>query len=290
MATTGSFSLSGGGGNTAGNDESLSNFETNFDDLGDTEASGWGKRKCSAAQLTAAAAEAASSEAAAVVVKKQEKAADPGARARCKQTYQDTAPGWLNCKPHQGKCWGHDWISEKTHGKGACIKAWGCKAVLCPDGIGEKGIFMGYDCAKWSAKQIAVGLLSCKGSQESKSGMICTKATVKHIELMSQSSGMLMMKRTVCKGSQCFVFKSGMCIDVGKNVWSSISNGAIGAKMGRQGQAFAKLAEKLLVQYKNKLPEKHLCSDSRNKAAAAHAWLGKHYKDATKGKQALLLF
>ena len=115
------------------------------------------------------------------------------------------------------------------------------------------------------------------------------------------------MKRAVCKNNKCAVFKSefskasqpccdtpslsvfpragGLCIDVGKKVWSSIYNPKIKDMKG-EAIKFGEEAEKLLVQYKDVLPEKHLCSDTRNKGKGN----GKAIKDATKGKTALLLF
>ena len=76
----------------------------------------------------------------------------------------------------------------------------------------------------------------------------------------------------------------GLCIDVGKEVWSSIANQEIKDPKG-EAIKFAKEAEKLLAQYKNVLPEKHLCSDTRHKIPLVGT-----PKDAHFGKIAVLLF
>ena len=82
----------------------------------------------------------------------------------------------------------------------------------------------------------------------------------------------------------------GLCIDVGKEVWSHIYSHNIKDPKG-EAMKFAKEAEKLLVRYKNVLPEKHLCSDTRHKKDKnPPECLSYACNDATLGKTAVLLF
>jgi len=214
-------------------------------------------------------------------------ASDPGAPARCKQvnTASGTAPGKLDCKPWQDQFG----LAKWTTGKGAkakCVAAWGGK-VSCPDGITSQGVFLTKFCAKWQSDLVALGLMETSGSQASGGVLVATKALAKHVHKMSQNSGVLLMKRAVCKNNKCSVFKSGLCIDVGKKVWSSPMNHNIKDPKG-EAMKFATEAEKLLVQYKNVLPEKHLCSDKRHKKdKKCPSWA---CKDAKIGKNAVLLF
>jgi len=202
---------------------------------------------------------------------------DPGAPARCKQVYKGTAAArLLDCKFPQNYCG----LAKYTKGKAKCVKGWGGKAVSCPDGIGSNGVFLTKFCAKWSSRMVAMGLM-----EVSAGGHIATKAVVKHVHKMSQNSGVLLMKRVVCKHNKCAVFKAGLCVDLRKKVWSSILNTRL-KKPQREAMRFAKEAEKLLVKYKNALPKKHLCSDTRN------MYRGRSYKlrDAALAKSATLLF
>ena len=92
-------------------------------------------------------------------------------------------------------------------------------------------------CSKWSSVSATTGMMECRKDNDS---LKCTKAIVKHVHtmsqvnikyaqtlpqpprrchlhylqlssqlgLLSQYSGVLIMKRMVCKGTKCFVFKS----------------------------------------------------------------------------------
>merc|ERR1719498_648216 len=75
---------------------------------------------------------------------------------------------------------------------------------------------------------------------------------------------------------KCAVYKTGLCIDLGYNVWSSVFNRQpkslfsrgtyvhIGRNMERESREFANHAAVLLHKYGNKLPIKHRCSNNRN--------------------------
>ena len=95
----------------------------------------------------------------------------------------------------------------------------------------------------------------------------CLKIQALHANQMSRSAGVLVLKRSSCAG-KCSVFKSGLCIDLRRNVWTSSYNIQIlKAKGGmmKQVKRFARYAKRLLKKYKNKLPKKHRCSDHRHK-------------------------
>merc|ERR1711924_498431 len=96
------------------------------------------------------------------------------------------------------------------------------------------------------------------------------KQIVLHPNQMSRSAAVLMVKRSSCVGNKCAVFKTGLCIDLRRNIWSSAFNDnsyykSIGSKMGAQRKEFGRLAKKLLKKHNNKLPEKYQCSDSRHR-------------------------
>ena len=99
-----------------------------------------------------------------------------------------------------------------------------------------------------------------------------------------------MMKRVSCDaGGKCAVFKAGLCIDLGKPVWSSTFNevpkasksvlsiqhgNSHGNKHGKQyeqAKKFGELAAALLKQHDNALPERYACSDTR------HDWKVQRY-------------
>jgi len=115
---------------------------------------------------------------------------------------------------------------------------------------------------------------------ESGAAQVCQKFQVLHVHGMSRSAGILIMKRTSCtvdKGHarQCAVFKTGLCIDLLEDVWSSSFNyretstimsiqDAAGG-LTEQAKKFGLHASRLLMKYNNTLPEKHSCSDTRHK-------------------------
>jgi len=286
LATSGSFSMMGGGGweeNEALSDTRLGESVASKGRKGKKKAGG--KKKAAAKKPKKAApkkgkvakAKAATKDAKSAANTLAVKGSDPGAPARCKQTHGE-APGHLDCKPTQDKCE----VAKFTQNKAACVKAWGGK-ISCPDGISSKGVFLTEYCAKWSSSGVAVGTML---SRILKGAQVATKALVKHVRNMSKNSGMLLLKRAVCKNNKCAVYKSGLCVDVGKAVWSHIYNDRIKDPKG-EAMKFAKEAEKLLVRYKDKLPVKHLCSDTRH----PHPSIPKlKLQDANLGKTALFLF
>lgn len=115
---------------------------------------------------------------------------------------------------------------------------------------------------------------------------VCLKMQVIHINKMSRSAGILVLKRSSCdsRTGKCPVFKAGLCIDVRKNVWTSSTNNQksvvsisdVKGGMLKQAKRFGGYARRLLEKYKNKLPKKYRCSDHRHKF--------KIQKKATKGK------
>ena len=124
---------------------------------------------------------------------------------------------------------------------------------------------------------------------------------------MSRSAGVLVSKRSSCdsRTGKCSVFKSGLCIDLRKNVWTSSLNthgnvvSISDAKGGmiKQAKRFGWYAKRLLKKYKNKLPKKHRCSDHRHKFKFQkrgqrkwYSWYGKKNKDATLARFAILNF
>ncbi len=59
--------------------------------------------------------------------------------------------------------------------------------------------------------------------------------------------------------------KAGLCIDVGKDVWSHYWNDWIGAKRMKDSKRFATAAIEVLKKYQGKdLPEKHQCKDGKH--------------------------
>ena len=71
-------------------------------------------------------------------------------------------------------------------------------------------------------------------------------------------------------------------------MWSSIHNTRLKDPKG-EATKFAEEAEKLLVRYKNVLPKKHLCSNTRHKRKF-YGGKVKALKDAKRGKIAVLVF
>ena len=103
---------------------------------------------------------------------------------------------------------------------------------------------------------------------------VCQKRQALHVNRMSRSAGILIVKRSSCdsRTGKCSIFKAGLCIDLRKNVWTSSLNdhsalvSISDAKGGmiKQATRFGRWAKRLLKKYKNKLPKKHRCSDHRH--------------------------
>jgi len=207
---------------------------------------------------------------------------DLGATARCKITLPGTPAGKLQCKTEQSMCytangWRHKEYSKKyfrgrTYREDMytihvanrryheCVPKTG-GAVACPDGIGPLGVLMTANlsprhsknkavpkqglplnvCAPWS--YIGTFMLRCHPLSKA-----CTKAQVLHPHGSKRSVGTLILKRTVCDGGACKVFKVGRCVDVGKDVWRSIWNQMIGHHMSQEAKKFAAAAEICLAK------------------------------------------
>ena len=138
----------------------------------------------------------------------------------------------------------------------------------CPDGgIGWQGVFMQSHhykfCAAWDSMAARLGLQEC-----SKDRKTCTKLTARHLHMMSDSAGILVMKRMKCDEEGCAVFKvthpfprdatpsgtlpymhellldcfqAGKCFDVGVKVFSSKKNTFMLDTLGNQTQEWASL-------------------------------------------------
>ena len=180
--------------------------------------------------------------------------------------------------------------------------------IKCPDGVTPYGIMFtyewGYYCAMWSSTGVLNGAMYCQ-RYTAPSGaemMVCTKAVAHHVNEMSFSAGVLVMKRVVCEGPTCNVFKTGLCIDVGEKVYSNYNETAADGdyligypdggvyneywnpiKFREANLRFAQLAENLLAKYGNPLPEQHQCRDDKHtdemadKAYNQDAFLGTRY-------------
>lgn len=138
---------------------------------------------------------------------------------------------------------------------------------------------------------------TCDKNYCDKSGarQICQKMQVLHVNLMSRHAGILLVKRVSCgKDGQCSVFKSGMCIDLRKPLWSSPYNTKqastvmtiLDAKGGMTTQAhkFGEAATKLLKKHNNTLPEEHWCSDTRHQFVQ-QIKVPKNARNSGKGKR-----
>lgn len=144
---------------------------------------------------------------------------------------------------------------------------------------------------------------------------VCQKMKVLHVEEMSRSAGVLIMKRTSCDiRGKCSVFKSGLCIDLRRNIWrssknvpgiyDSIADGEPRRGMLVQSQQFGRAAAKLLrhagKHWKGVLPKRFRCSDHRNQYRVRskrdlRKWFcykkcSNKNKDATLAKFAILNF
>jgi len=199
---------------------------------------------------------------------------DPGATARCQITLPGTPAGKLQCQTSQSMCYTATYWRHYSEAKGGdmyddyvanrryhlCVPKTG-GAVACPDGIGPLGVLMTANlsprhsknkavpkqglplnvCAPWS--YIGTFMLRCHPLSKA-----CTKAQVLHPHGSKRSVGTLILKRTVCDGGACKVFKVGRCVDVGKDVWRSIWNQMIGHHMSQEAKKFAAAAEICLAK------------------------------------------
>lgn len=188
---------------------------------------------------------------------------DPGYCARCTKVTKDRRPGGLLCRLIKGsKC------TKDVHTKVGFAHA---IQANCPDGAIQSGgvWFTGHDkkghsecqsrCMEWTSETVVTGDQVCgsfTGGQ-----VLCTKAAVLHPNRMSKKAGVLVMKRLRCNHNhECAVFKAGLCINVGKDVWSSELNTKI-KDLKTETLFFAKKASALLKKYKNALPSKYQCKD-----------------------------
>jgi len=140
-------------------------------------------------------------------------------------------------------------------------------------------------CAKWSSTGVLAGSMWCQTRGEQ---VTCTKAVATHANFQSMNSGILVLKRSVCVGSACSVFKTGLCIDVGQQVfWSFLNEHMISPPRHMPSHAhvptffqqkarFAVLAEGILQRYPDGLPEQHQCADGRHKGG----WTAAGFLDA----------
>jgi len=202
---------------------------------------------------------------------------DPGAAARCQTTLPCVFGGDLSCPTTQAACQTRNggwsgWKQGSEKGRSeydaflanatnpACARIWGGETISCPDGIGPAGVMMtsgmaggkgGFSrdtrfnfCVPWSA----VGTLMQR-CDSSGGGSICTKAQVLHAHGSPRSVGTLILKRTRCApGSKdCQVFKTGQCIDIGRDIWSHRESWVM-RNMHQQAQAFGAAAQSCLVQ------------------------------------------
>jgi len=110
---------------------------------------------------------------------------------------------------------------------------------------------------------------------------VCQKQQVLHINHMSRSAGVLVLKRSSCLNGKCSVFKSGLCIDLRKNVWSSTINDSLGKGVNlvsishgmlTQAKEFGWQAKASLKKHYNKLPAKYRCSDHRHTEMIKPTW------------------
>jgi len=201
---------------------------------------------------------------------------DDGAPARCNKVTPDLDQGNLECDPLKSKCALAGKIEMTTSG---CREAWGGNDPTCPDGIDHDGVFISWFqpmCARWESDRIISGSNNCK--TRLKSGKLdkvtCTKANIRHADMTSRSSGMLIMKRTHCERQEngsmkCNTFKAGKCIDVGQDVWAHYWNDWIGTDYRDNAKAFALAATEILKKYANStdgLPKEYECSNTRHTA------------------------
>lgn len=81
---------------------------------------------------------------------------------------------------------------------------------------GSNGASLQGYCVAWSSFFASMDLMECNQNRT-----VCAKAGVKHFHGMSMSAAALVYKRLKCVGLTCYVYKSGRCVDVGEDVYSS---------------------------------------------------------------------
>jgi len=149
----------------------------------------------------------------------------------------------------------------------------------CPDTISSQGVFLegfnGGICAKWDSSRVISGSQACTIVYENNDPKkrpiqrVCTVAKVIHGDTMSRSAGLLAMKRVNCKWSggnwECATFKSGLCIDVGQEVWTHYWNDWIGSDYNANAKSFASAAVDIMKQHESQgkpaLDEQYRCKD-----------------------------
>lgn len=154
-------------------------------------------------------------------------------------------------------------------------------AFACsPEGITSRGVWKTWGafstrrrqgkvesaCFGWDEAPKYRGTVSC-GLAIKPSGILCTKMFAHHENFMTRSAGVLAYKRIICKDHTCTTFKLGLCIDVGKKVWSTEYNDQ-NKRFTRDAEAFAKAAVAILKANDDKLPQRHRCENKKDKKLA----------------------
>lgn len=175
---------------------------------------------------------------------------DPGSHARCANVRCGYDPGTLPCtNTDQQRCITRHGFAFKHGGKQKHEAFKHCKPhfkdkdgrLACPDGgLNPVGVLMvrqsfkGHTawCQSWDSMQTVRGALTCNGD-----GSVCTKMQVIKLSGMSNSAGVLVMKRIVCHKSgelrdQCSVYKVGNCFDVKKKIFAGRNGRGSGIWMG----------------------------------------------------------
>jgi len=235
MSCSGEFNVMGSS-NRAGNDEE--------DELQEDI---HGKPVADAKAATTAAKAATKAAAAATSAAKQT-ASDAGRPARCSKVQKDGIPGALSCIPRQEQC--YDASGHVLNDEARCKKTFG-SPVECPDGIGPNGVFLSKYCASWDSVPSVIGLMECVGDTKNGGTRICTKMQVEHPSATPESYGVLKMKRIACKSTGgCKVFKAGLCVDVGTNMFEYWNVKMIRAR--KLSSLLKQFASKAITQLKSK--------------------------------------
>jgi len=136
-----------------------------------------------------------------------------------------------------------------------------------------------------------------KCSHIGKKDRVCFKAHATHVHMQSRSSGVFLMKRVRCIGSKCYVFKQGVCVDIGLGVlpdgrtqarshwWTNYANDNI-KNMKSEAMMWARAVEIILETNNNKIPKKYLCSNRRNCCHSGRH----HHKDLKEARHAIMIF